>query len=240
MSQVSLYDLPSKGRCACWSLNPWKTRLALNFKGVDYKTEWVEYPDIASTLKPRVEPNKPSLNPVQYSIPTARFPDNTYIMDSKAIALRLEKDYPSPSMHLNSPILPEVEKVVPSINAALRGVWCPKVPPQLLNEPSREYFVRTREERFGIKFENMAETMGGEEAWMEALPGIKALGEILRKNGGPFVQGETVSYADFVIVGWLRFYKVIEEDLFKRVVDIEPALGKLYYASKQWLERDDH
>lgn len=138
-----------------------------------------------------VEPNKPSLNPVQYSIPTARFPDNTYIMDSKAIALRLEKDYPSPSMHLNSPILPEVEKVVPSINAALRGVWCPKVPPQLLNEPSREYFVRTREERFGIKFENMAETMGGEEAWMGSLPGIKALGEILRKNGGPFVQGET-------------------------------------------------
>jgi hypothetical protein len=40
-------------------------------------------------------------------------------------------------------------------------------------------------------------------------------------------------------VGWLRFYKVIE-DLFKRVVAIEPALGKLYDASKQWLERDDH
>jgi hypothetical protein len=41
-------------------------------------------------------------------------------------------------------------------------------------------------------------------------------------------------------VGWLHFYKVIEEDLYKRVVEIEPALGKLYDASKQWLERDDH
>ena len=112
-------------------------------------------------------------------------------MDSKAIALRLEKDYPSPSMHLDSPILPEVEKIVLSINAALRGVWCPKVPAKLLNEPSQEYFVRTREERFGIKFENMAETMGGEEAWTEALPGVKALGEILKKNRGPFVDGET-------------------------------------------------
>jgi hypothetical protein len=128
---------------------------------------------------------------VQYSIPAVRFPDNTYIMDSKAIALRLEKDYPSPSMHMDSSILPEVERIIPGINAALRGVWCPKVPPKLLNEPSREYFVRTREERFGIKFANMAETTGGEEAWMEALPAIKALGEILKKNGGPFVDGET-------------------------------------------------
>jgi hypothetical protein len=112
-------------------------------------------------------------------------------MDSKAIALRLEKDYPSPSMHMDSPILPEVEKIIPSINAALKGVLYPKIPPKLLNEPSRDYFVRTREQRFGMKLENMAEMMGGEEAWMEALPGIKALGEILKKNGGPFVEGET-------------------------------------------------
>jgi hypothetical protein len=196
-------------------------------------------------------------------------------MDSKAIALRLEKDYPSPSMHMDSPILPEVEKIISSINAALKGVLYPKIPPKLLNKPSRDYFVRTRELRFGMKLENMAEMMGGEEAWMEALPGIKALGEILKKNGGPFVEGETgrsctnllshfiivafshsdiwdgkvlafladwvpVSYADFVIVSWLRFYEAIEEDLSKRAVAIEPALGKLYDASKQWLERDDH
>jgi hypothetical protein len=70
MSQYILYDLPSKGRCACWSLNPWKgrfvrkckkihlpilyiARLALNFKGVDYKTIWLEYPDVAPTLSPQ-------------------------------------------------------------------------------------------------------------------------------------------------------------------------------------------
>ena len=72
------YDLPSKGHCACWSYNPWKSkwrgpvnftplsaspadsatlfdgalaRLALNYKNIDYKTEWLEYPDIAPTLK---------------------------------------------------------------------------------------------------------------------------------------------------------------------------------------------
>jgi len=51
MANIILYDLPSKDPCGCWSLNPWKTRMALNYKGVDYNTEWVEYPDIASKFK---------------------------------------------------------------------------------------------------------------------------------------------------------------------------------------------
>lgn len=28
-------------------------RLVLNFKGIDYKTTWVEYPDIEATLSPQ-------------------------------------------------------------------------------------------------------------------------------------------------------------------------------------------
>jgi glutathione S-transferase len=138
-----------------------------------------------------VKPNNPSLNPVEYSIPAARFPDNTYIMDSKAIALRLEKDYPSPSLHMDSPILPEIGKIVAGINGPLRGVWIQKVPQNLLNEPSQEYFVRTREKRLGMNLAKVAETTGGEEAWMEALPKIKSLGEVLKKNRGPFIDGET-------------------------------------------------
>jgi hypothetical protein len=49
-SQTILYDLPSKQGTA-WSLNPWKTRLILNFKGIDYKTEWVEFPDVEPKMK---------------------------------------------------------------------------------------------------------------------------------------------------------------------------------------------
>jgi hypothetical protein len=50
----------------------------------------------------------------------------------------------------------------------------------------------------------------------------------------------TASYADFMIVGSLHMVKRIEEDLYQRVVKIDPVYGKLYDASKQWLERDDH
>jgi hypothetical protein len=73
MSTITLYDLPSRGDCACWSLNPWKStslpaspknffrrltlrlqqtaRFLLNYKSLPYKTEWTEYPDIAPKFK---------------------------------------------------------------------------------------------------------------------------------------------------------------------------------------------
>lgn len=51
MTEYVLYDLPNPGRNSCWSVNTWKTRAALNFKGIPYKTEWVEFPDIAPLLQ---------------------------------------------------------------------------------------------------------------------------------------------------------------------------------------------
>jgi len=180
-SKLVLFDLPSKGRCACWSLNPWKSvfhypsfslnaaltlkaRLALNFKGIEYETEWVEYPDVEPKLKslyfpplPRlfstnfhsVAANDASRNPIPYSIPTVQFPSGEYIMDSKAIAERLEKDYPSSPMHLDSHILRDVERLVSKQQETLRGVWMPDVPANLLNPVSAEYFDTTRSKRFG-------------------------------------------------------------------------------------------
>ena len=51
----------------------------------------------------------------------------------------------------------------------------------------------------------------------------------------------TASYADMVVLGWLQFYRRIDEErLFNRVVRLEPALGRLYEAGKQWLKRDDY
>lgn len=91
---------------------------------------------------------------------------------------------------------------------------------------------------------------------MEALPSLKEVGTILSTNGGPFCQGdtrksssrllggttkfETASYADFVIVSWLHFLKRIDENIYAKVVKIEPAYEKVYNASAKWLEHDGH
>lgn len=51
--------------------------------------------------------------------------------------------------------------------------------------------------------------------------------------------GYAASYADFVVLSNLQYFKRIDETLFKRMLKIEPALETLYEAGKQWVERDD-
>lgn len=135
-----------------------------------------------------VKPNSPPAKP--FTIPTVRFPSGDYVMESKAIATRLEKDYPSPSLHLDSLVLKEVEELLPKFMMPLRALCVPAVP-SLLNERSVEYFERTRAEALGKTLQEYAKTDGGEKAWIEALPGLNSLGELIKKEGGPYVMGKT-------------------------------------------------
>ena len=52
--------------------------------------------------------------------------------------------------------------------------------------------------------------------------------------------GEEVSYADFVMVGYLQMVRRVDEELFARIGAEGPALKRLYEACAVWLERDDH
>lgn len=213
-------------------------RLVLNFKGLDYRTTWVEAPDIAPTLEPLgLEPNahgKP------YTIPAIRLPDGTYVMDSQKIATELERRYPSPSLHLDAPILEEAQKQLLHALVSLRGFLGIKVLNNIVSPRSTEWVERKREEDFGMSWSDIAKNYGGEDAWTEAEPAIRALGAILKSEGGPFALGKTVSYVDFVIVGGLQCFKRADVDIYERIVGVEPALKTLYDASAAWLERDDH
>ena len=164
-------------------------RLVLNFKGIPYKTEWLEYPDIAPTLKPLgIPPNEPPA--AAYASPAIRISD-TYVMDSRKIADVLEKEYPSPPLHLDSPIVKKVEKLVPECIMPLRPVYMPKVPRSVLNPPSVEYFHRTRAEAAGMDLSQLEKEKGGESAWKAAEPKWKELGTLLKAEGGPFFMGKT-------------------------------------------------
>lgn len=63
-----------------------------------------------------------------------------------------------------------------------------------MNSSSKEYFERTRQGKLGKFLEEFQAQEGGEEAWISALPSLKALGEVLKKQGGPFVMGKTRKY----------------------------------------------
>lgn len=239
MSEVILYDIPSKDPRRCWSLNPWKTRLLLNLKAIPYTTEWLEYPDIAPTLKSfGIPPSEPPAT--AYTSPAIRISDK-YVMDSRKIADVLEKEYPSPPLHLDSPIVKKVEELAPQCITTLGPVFLPRVPRCVLNPPSVEYFERTRAARFGMPLSQLEKEKGGESAWKAAEPKWKELGTLLKAEGGPFFMGKTVSYADLIVVGALHFSMLLgKDDMFQHLKDIEPAFLTLYDASKAWLERDDH
>lgn len=228
-SQASRCGTPTDNRTA---------RLVLNYKGIDYETKWVEYPDVAPTMKSfGLSPNSEG---TPYTIPAVQLPDGTYMMDSREIATELEHRYPSPSLWLDSPVLKKVEGLITRLREPLVGVFIPKVPAGLLNPPSAEYFERTRAERFGKSLSEMGRDSDKEKAWAQFEPLLKEMGDILKAEGGPFALGKTVSYTDFVIVSLLQYSKRVDEAIYERAVAIEPSLRIVYDASKQWLERDDH
>ncbi|KAF1841199.1 uncharacterized protein K460DRAFT_322182 [Cucurbitaria berberidis CBS 394.84] len=239
-SPVVLYDIPSKQGTA-WSLNPWKTRMILNFKGVDYKTEWIEYPNLAPTLKSFGLPPNDKDAPgyfTDYSSPAIRYADGTFGMDSWPIAHQLEKHYPSPSLYLDDPVVVQIRDHVFKLMGPLVPHLIPKVP-LILSETSATYFYETREKAFGAPLQEIERTKATEQCWEDAKAPAKEAGDLLRKNDGPFFLGETVSYADFILVGLFQMVSRINGDIFPRFLALDPAFPKLYEASKQWLEKDD-
>jgi len=236
---VILYDLPSKQGTA-WSLNPWKTRMILNYKGIPYTTQWVEYPDLAPTLASLGLPPNPRDGPgyfADYSSPAIRYADGRHAMDSWPIAHELEKQYPAPSLHLDDGIVAQVRDLTAVFAAPLRAHMIPRVP-LLLPARSAAYFHETREAAFGKALEDVARE-AGEANWEQARPPAEAMGDLLRRHGGPFFLGTTVSYADLIFVSALHFFKRVDEAMFERVLALDPAFEKVYAASMPWLARDD-
>ncbi|KAK3936413.1 hypothetical protein QBC46DRAFT_395128 [Diplogelasinospora grovesii] len=240
-NQIILFDLPSKPPCSAWSLNPWKTRLLLNYKGLDYKTEWLEYPNIKPTLEKHIPPNETG---TPYTIPAIRLPDGTYMMDSRKIANYIEQKHPSPPVHLDSPYLAKLEAIMPRLMTELRGIYIPLIPKRLLNEASVPYWNETRTKAVGMSLDQLEKERGGDIGWSAVAPLLQEVTALLKENTeGPFFMGKTVSYADFVWAGFLIFCQRIGQDVYeealKRSGDAK-VHEDLMEAVKPWSQRNDH
>lgn len=162
-------------------------------------------------------------------------------MDSRPIATALEKRFPTPSLHLDSPILPKIEAIMPKIMPTISPIYIPRIPRNILNEKSVYYFTKSRSEKFGMSLDEYEKTeQGGDKAWQNAAPYLNEIANLLHENEGPFFMGNTVSYADFVIVGFFQFIKCIGGDAFSRLMQTDASFPALYEASAEWLKRDDH
>ncbi|KAL8952977.1 MAG: hypothetical protein Q9222_001153 [Ikaeria aurantiellina] len=249
--EVTFYDLARAPPSKCWSFNPWKTRLILNYKNIPYTTHFLEMPSIAThhsslSIPPNLAGNS-NLLALPYTVPLLKLPAHhdsnptasaKYIMDSALIAHSLEALYPSPPLPLDTPAQKKIETIWPQIMRTIGPAILPGIT-KILSPSSVEYFISTRQDAFGVEISDYDNPQAIEKAWGDARPFLVELAEVVKEKGGPFVDGEKVSYADFVVASIMAFLERSCEGSVERFVDVDGAFGRLWKACGPWMERDD-
>ncbi|KAJ6584767.1 hypothetical protein B0H19DRAFT_1015439 [Mycena capillaripes] len=212
---IIFYDIPSKAPGCTWSPNTWKIRYAFNFKGLKYETVWIEYPDIEDLCKKiGAEPSMIQDDGSPYwSLPVIQ-DRNTgkVISDSARIAYYLDSTYPDTPKLIPAGTHTLQRTFRVAFDSAVHGPIVPYIIPaaaKILLPKSEEHYVRTREEDFGEKLVDVVPTGEAHEvAWKKVEAGFGKVDRWMNEGpnqGAPFVMGDQVSFADFVIAGKLQW-----------------------------------
>ncbi|KAF8990472.1 hypothetical protein BDQ17DRAFT_1402009 [Cyathus striatus] len=213
---ITFYDIPSTLPGKAWSPNTWKIRYCLNYKGLEYKTEWIEYPDIEAVSK------KLSIHPTDYQEDGSPYYTLPAIYDSSTgvvlansfdIAKYLDVTYPE-----TRPVLPEGTQGLQNAFITAFSTIIPPVRPfilpkiaAVLSPRSEEYYTRTRTIWFGKNLQDIV-PQGGEreQEWGKFQKNLSKASEWFENNGGkgPYLMGDTISFADFVLAGYLLYLKI--------------------------------
>lgn len=236
---IVFYDIAQRPPVTetCCAVNPWKSRLALNFKAVPYTTSWVRMPDIT---KVRSGLNVPACRKFAdgsdfNTLPVIHDPaTNTYKGDSFDIAVYLQHTYPDsgcdlfPSQKLDYVIGNDVPLLIPlseitgtefieyaRFNQNIDAVFTAHVGLMAYGlplDPATADITKTEfVNRAGVKsWEDFK--MVGEVRETTKKSFEKALGDVaelfVRDTTGPFLLGQKANYADIIVGGWLRMARV--------------------------------
>jgi len=261
VDEILLYDLSRRGGNKSWSWNVWKSksslvrcdafaddksradryaaRLVLNYKQIPYRTVWLSHPEIEPTLKSL---GMPPSSDGGYTVPTIRLPFGEYIMDSTAIAKKLEVIHLSPSLHLETGTQDKAKAVMGRLAGPLLPVFMPRIGRNLIVDSALEHFYSTKKKGLGMSLDEFEAAKGGEQAWQAAQPGLEALKALLTDNKvdqGPFILGSKVSYGDFVVVAMLEGLRRIDQKIYDRIAKTDVSVELLHRACKKWMENDE-
>lgn len=233
---IVFYDIAQRPPVTetCCAVNPWKARLALNFKTVPYTTSWVRMPDIS---KVRMGLNVPACRKFADGSDFNTLPiihdhaTNTFKGDSFDIAVYLQHTYPDsgagdlfPPQKLDYVVSKDVPLLIPlseisgtefveyarfnqSVDAvftAHTGLMAYGMP---LDPATADITKAEFVNRAGVKsWEDFK--MVGEVREMMKKSFEKSLGDLakmfVRDTTGPFLLGHKANYADIIVGGWLR------------------------------------
>ena len=165
--------------------------------------------------------------------------DGSYIMHTAKIAPKLEELYPEPSLHLGLPTNDEAGEIADMLTMFFAPGLMPSIL-DLLQEPSKSWFIIDRERRLGMSLDEMTQKLGGEQMWEKAEPYLEKLKKLLesnKKDEGPFILGNKPSLGDLLIVALFEGYRKLASD--DRLVTYDASFQKLNEACKQWTKKDD-
>ncbi|GMG26484.1 hypothetical protein OAory_01087080 [Aspergillus oryzae] len=235
---IVFYDIamrPPREKTCC-APNPWKARLALNFKGVPYSTSWVPLPDIAKVRRSLQVPacRKFADGTDFFTLPIIEDPaTDASVGDSFDIAVYLQKTYPTsgagdlfppqtldytfthptiliPLSKCRDNEFPEYAKFNMNVDAAFTAhtqLALQGFPfDPATAETSKAEFVR----RAGMtSWEDFALVGEARQKVMDSFR--EMLGGLaklfVRDPSGPFLLGTRPSYADLIVGGWLRMMR---------------------------------
>ncbi len=235
---IVFYDIASREPRTTFAANPWKTRLALNLKGIPYQTQWVEMPDIASVREKLGVPANRTLpdGTPYHTLPVIQ---NTatgdLIGDSFEIALYLDNTFPEGPRLFR----PHTTGLTASMNARVDGIFtkfaglCTKMPfdPAVLGAVGAMFAKRIPD--IQAHAAKNPDVQQGDIASFQA-----ALGELAKtyrhtggttdyywrtggtdeaqaqrpprgyEMAGPFLDGEEPVYADLIVGAWLKMFEI--------------------------------
>ena len=161
-------------------------------------------------------------------------------MDSIPIAQFLDSTYPDPPLPLTSELGRDIEaKARAVLSTAFRTSVMPREM-EILSPRAQEFFRQTREASLGHRLEDLLDPDEEERTWNAVGDGMRAVGELMRTHraDGPFVLGSRPSYTDFWITGSLQCAKVVNEEVFWRIIKF-PGYEEVYEACLPYLEKRD-
>ena len=186
-------------------------RYALNIKGLAFKTEWIEYPDIQAFCKEHNIPNvdtKPDGSP-HYTVPIIHDESTgKFIVDSSNIAAYLDEQYPhAPTFFPKGThaLQKAFQFAVGSATGVLGRIVMPATH-TILNEASQEYFYRTK----GIDKLRIPEHEL-DDHWKKLEVEMGIIDDWLKRNGEgqKFIAGDSITYVDIHLTARLLWMKKV-------------------------------
>lgn len=220
-----LYTLCGKDVSRPFSPHSWKAIMALAHKGLEFEERPTPFTDI-----PGLEDG------FSKTVPILRDGDNL-VSDSFAIARYLEEVYPERPSLFEGPGGEAMARFVEGwsqtqLHPAVTAIAIKRIH-DMLDEPDRVYFRRSREAFLGRTLEDVDAEVETAKAAFPAR--LQPLRHMLRFQ--PFIGGDGPLFADYIVFGALQWLRIVTgsvpflpddpaADWFERLLDLDEGFAR--------------